>query len=202
MKQKNYLLGGWVDETIPREEITRMVNPLGIDAQVFCDWLSPIVGSYRSWAEMSQEMPTRNEEIQVLQDYQRTMKAALHYLTPGGLTPCAEAEMNNEWWNFTKTMLFDVEREVADKMRYLMVMAGQVERKFQDQAQKRGKKADPRKAELLANVSGRLSQQGIATAKARSTAAKVLTLCGVEGVPDTKTTLRRAAKRGIQLQGK
>jgi len=202
MTQKNYLLGGWVDETIPREEIARIVSPLDLDTEVFCDWLAPIIGRYRSWTEVSQQMPTRNEEIQALRDYQRAMEAAIHYLTPGGLTPNAEAEMNGEWWQFTKTMLFDVERELAGKLRYLMVMAGQVERKFQGQAQKRGKKADPRKAELLANVSGWLSQQGIAEQTARLKAADVLVLCGVEKMPNTKTTVRRAAKRGTQLQGK
>ncbi len=202
MKRKNYLMGGGVDESIPRQEIAQVVALLGIDAGVFCDWLAPHVGYYRSWNEMGQEQPTRNEELEVLRDYQRTMEAALHYLQPGGLTPCAEAEMANEWWQFTKTMLFDVERELVGKLRYLMVIAGQVERKFKAQEQKRGQKADPRKAELLSNVSEWLSQQGIAAAKARSTSAKVLALCGVERVPDTKTTLRRAAKRGTQLQGK
>lgn len=200
MNRKNYMMGGWVDERVPREEIAVLMAPLGVDASAFCDWLAPHVGNYRSWTEMDREMPTRKEELAVLRDYQKVMEAAIHYLTPGGLTPFADAEMTNEWWKFTKTMIHEVERDLASKLRYLMVMAEKVESKFEGQAGKRGKKADPRKARLLASVADWLHQQGVGAARARSTAAKVLSLCGLQELPDTKVTLRRAAKRGTQLQ--
>ncbi|SDM22582.1 hypothetical protein SAMN05428957_103275 [Oryzisolibacter propanilivorax] len=201
MKQKNYLLGGWVDESVPREEIRILVQPLNIDADEFCEWLAVQVGRYRSWTEMREQTPTRNEQIAVLRDYQKTLAKTISFLTPGGLPPHAEAEMVGEWWNFTKSSLHDLEHTAADTLRKLMVTAEIVERKLGAQKQQRGQKADPRKAELLANVSNWLSQKGVAPARARATTARVMTLCGVEGVPDTKTTLRRAARRGTQLQG-
>lgn len=198
MKRKNYSMGGCVDERIPRDEISKIVAEEGIDPDPFCDWLARQVGTYRFLTEMRSEAPTRAEEIKVLRDFQQAMDAAIHYLSHGSLTPSADAMLWAEWWKFTKTPLDPVTEDMVQKMRRLMVMAGNIEREFEATPQKRGAKRDQRRDNLLRDVVTQFKDAGLKTQQARKLAAFVLDRCGIANLPDSDRALRRAQTRGTK----
>lgn len=202
MKHKDYSLGGWVDERIAREWISRMVSEEGIDPEPFCDWLAVEIGKYRIERGIAKDMPSLSEEVKVLRDFQKAIEAALHYLTPGGLGPRAGAMMTDAWFKLKKEILFNHADPTVTKLRYLKTIAENAERELSTVKQKPGTKRDPHRLRLLAAVTDRFKDAGVKAAPASRLAAAILEGCGLDRMPDRKEPLRRAVKKGTQLAKK
>ncbi len=180
-----------MDESIPRQAITDIVQPQGIKPELFCDWLGLEIGRYR--LGQAANWPTRTQEIAALREFQKTMQAAEAMLSFAGLPPMAEALLDAKLYE-RGTSLLQLQQSLPDILMRLRLAAGEVETELSGTSQKRGAKSDPARQRLLAEVAQKFVESGAKPINARRLAVRVLALCGLQGLPEAKEPLRRAVK--------
>lgn len=183
--------GGWVDESIPEDDV-RAVAGLP-DPDAFVAFLGPRVGRYRSAAE-SDHVPVADElawtetTMEVIQELRTRLKNYPQHI---------KAEAGLAHWKRHKELLHDANRRMDAYLNELWTVLAIAERAVEPHGGKAGRKTNWARDSLLTDIADWIEKSGAAPDAAARISRKVLVALGIPD-PDKPATVIRAYKQRLE----
>lgn len=186
----------WSDERVL--DLTELLRPHGICVSAFSEWLGPLLGEYRGYAEVRDAVePPPSVSAESLAHLIDALQTTAAVLRPNRLPAIVEAKLATEALrgNINLQELWD---RLRSDSRELAIVATRVHVALLAQPSKAGAKPKTARNALLASIVKRLREANCTAKVARDVAEQVLILSGVS-VPQGERAIRRAESGGRKL---